>query len=170
MIRFWDGFCRFLPARQWLWAAVGFSALRFAVCCGTLLTTIQCQCCARSGAVLGCWCCVVVRCLRPVGASLTNNHSFSHLYSEAWPDCVVHDTMCTCCDPSVPFIYMCVLPFQARFDRHFVRDLTWSRHQLEELAERRWGNILLMLMHIISYIDRMYPVHKNRWDIEVAAG
>ena len=30
-----------------------------------------------------------------------------------------------------------VLP-QARFDRHFVRDLTWSRHQLEELAERRF--------------------------------
>lgn len=27
---------------------------------------------------------------------------------------------------------------QARFDRHFVRDLTWSRHQLEELAERRF--------------------------------
>ena len=26
---------------------------------------------------------------------------------------------------------------EARFDRHFVRDLTWSRHQLEELAERR---------------------------------
>jgi len=27
---------------------------------------------------------------------------------------------------------------EARFDRHFVRDLTWSRHQLEELAERRF--------------------------------
>ncbi|GMH35468.1 hypothetical protein BSKO_03336 [Bryopsis sp. KO-2023] len=27
---------------------------------------------------------------------------------------------------------------EARFDRHFVRDLTWSRHQLEELAERRY--------------------------------
>ena len=27
---------------------------------------------------------------------------------------------------------------QARFDRHFVRDLTWSRHQLEDLAERRF--------------------------------
>lgn len=27
---------------------------------------------------------------------------------------------------------------EARFDRHFVRDLSWSRHQLEELAERRW--------------------------------
>ncbi len=27
---------------------------------------------------------------------------------------------------------------QARFDRHFVRDLVWSRHQLEELAERRF--------------------------------
>ena len=26
----------------------------------------------------------------------------------------------------------------ARFDRHFVRDLTWSRHQLEELANRRF--------------------------------
>ena len=26
---------------------------------------------------------------------------------------------------------------EARFDRHFVRDLTWSRFQLEELAERR---------------------------------
>ncbi len=25
---------------------------------------------------------------------------------------------------------------EARFDRHFCRDLTWSRHQLEELAER----------------------------------
>lgn len=23
---------------------------------------------------------------------------------------------------------------EARFDRHFVRDLTWSRHQLEELV------------------------------------
>lgn len=27
---------------------------------------------------------------------------------------------------------------EARFDRHFVRDLTWSRHQLAELAERRF--------------------------------
>eukprot|EP01024_Parvocaulis_polyphysoides_P025688 TRINITY_DN2333_c0_g1_i3.p1 TRINITY_DN2333_c0_g1~~TRINITY_DN2333_c0_g1_i3.p1 ORF type:complete len:218 (+),score=28.64 TRINITY_DN2333_c0_g1_i3:55-654(+) len=27
---------------------------------------------------------------------------------------------------------------EARFDRHFVRDLEWSRHQLEELAERRF--------------------------------
>lgn len=27
---------------------------------------------------------------------------------------------------------------EARFDRHFVRDLAWSRHQLEELAERRF--------------------------------
>mmetsp|Transcript_36376 Transcript_36376/g.65081 ORF Transcript_36376/g.65081 Transcript_36376/m.65081 type:complete len:512 (-) Transcript_36376:403-1938(-) len=27
---------------------------------------------------------------------------------------------------------------EARFDRHFVRDLTWSRHQLEGLAERRF--------------------------------
>ena len=27
---------------------------------------------------------------------------------------------------------------EARFDRHFCRDLTWSRHQLEELAERRF--------------------------------
>jgi hypothetical protein len=27
---------------------------------------------------------------------------------------------------------------EARFDRHFVRDLTWSRHQLEELAKRRF--------------------------------
>ena len=27
---------------------------------------------------------------------------------------------------------------EARFDRHFVRDLTWSRHQLEELANRRF--------------------------------
>ncbi|PRW57534.1 hypothetical protein C2E21_3791 [Chlorella sorokiniana] len=27
---------------------------------------------------------------------------------------------------------------EARFDRHFVRDLQWSRHQLEELAERRF--------------------------------
>eukprot|EP01023_Acetabularia_acetabulum_P069215 TRINITY_DN9976_c0_g1_i1.p1 TRINITY_DN9976_c0_g1~~TRINITY_DN9976_c0_g1_i1.p1 ORF type:complete len:537 (+),score=79.02 TRINITY_DN9976_c0_g1_i1:225-1835(+) len=27
---------------------------------------------------------------------------------------------------------------EARFDRHFVRDLDWSRHQLEELAERRF--------------------------------
>lgn len=27
---------------------------------------------------------------------------------------------------------------EARFDRHFVRDLIWSRHQLEELAERRF--------------------------------
>ena len=27
---------------------------------------------------------------------------------------------------------------EARFDRHFVRDLHWSRHQLEELAERRF--------------------------------
>ncbi|GBG29117.1 Hypothetical Protein FCC1311_053402 [Hondaea fermentalgiana] len=27
---------------------------------------------------------------------------------------------------------------EARFDRHFVRDLTWSRFQLEELAERRF--------------------------------
>jgi hypothetical protein len=32
---------------------------------------------------------------------------------------------------------------EARFDRHFVRDLTWSRHQLEELAERRWARWLL---------------------------
>ena len=31
-----------------------------------------------------------------------------------------------------------MLSLQARFDRHFVRDLTWSRHQLEELAERRF--------------------------------
>ena len=27
---------------------------------------------------------------------------------------------------------------EARFDRHFVRDLVWSRHQLEELAKRRF--------------------------------
>eukprot|EP00210_Caulerpa_lentillifera_P007911 g7552.t1 len=27
---------------------------------------------------------------------------------------------------------------EARFDRHFVRDLIWSRHQLEDLAERRF--------------------------------
>lgn len=27
---------------------------------------------------------------------------------------------------------------EARFDRHFVRDLTWSRFQLEQLAERRF--------------------------------
>lgn len=27
---------------------------------------------------------------------------------------------------------------EARFDRHHVRDLSWSRHQLEELAERRF--------------------------------
>lgn len=27
---------------------------------------------------------------------------------------------------------------EARFDRHFVRDLTWSRHQLEQLAQRRF--------------------------------
>eukprot|EP00238_Polyblepharides_amylifera_P003781 CAMPEP_0196584116 /NCGR_PEP_ID=MMETSP1081-20130531/45835_1 /TAXON_ID=36882 /ORGANISM="Pyramimonas amylifera, Strain CCMP720" /LENGTH=183 /DNA_ID=CAMNT_0041905217 /DNA_START=141 /DNA_END=692 /DNA_ORIENTATION=+ len=27
---------------------------------------------------------------------------------------------------------------EARFDRHFVRDLVWSRHQLEDLAERRF--------------------------------
>lgn len=27
---------------------------------------------------------------------------------------------------------------EARFDRHFVRDMTWSRHQLAELAERRF--------------------------------
>lgn len=26
----------------------------------------------------------------------------------------------------------------ARFDRHFVREMVWSRHQLEELAERRF--------------------------------
>ncbi len=32
----------------------------------------------------------------------------------------------------------CSCPQEARFDRHFVRDLTWSRHQLEELAERRF--------------------------------
>eukprot|EP00892_Ulva_mutabilis_P002607 jgi/Ulvmu1/12347/UM089_0031.1 len=28
---------------------------------------------------------------------------------------------------------------EARFDRHFVRDMVWSRHQLEELAERRFA-------------------------------
>lgn len=28
---------------------------------------------------------------------------------------------------------------EARFDRHFVRDMMWSRHQLEELAERRFA-------------------------------
>lgn len=33
---------------------------------------------------------------------------------------------------------MIIVFFQARFDRHFVRDLTWSRHQLEELAESRF--------------------------------
>lgn len=33
--------------------------------------------------------------------------------------------------------FLCVY-VQARFDRHHVRDLTWSRHQLEELAERRF--------------------------------
>jgi hypothetical protein len=27
---------------------------------------------------------------------------------------------------------------EARFDRHFVRDIVWSRHQLQELAERRF--------------------------------
>jgi len=27
---------------------------------------------------------------------------------------------------------------EARFDRHFVRDLSWSRFQLEDLAERRF--------------------------------
>ena len=34
-------------------------------------------------------------------------------------------------------VLYCMLQ-EARFDRHFVRDLTWSRHQLEELAERRF--------------------------------
>lgn len=28
---------------------------------------------------------------------------------------------------------------EARFDRHYVRDMTWSRHQLEELAEQRFA-------------------------------
>jgi hypothetical protein len=28
---------------------------------------------------------------------------------------------------------------EARFDRHFVRDLTWSRFQLEDLAQRRFA-------------------------------
>mmetsp|Transcript_15592 Transcript_15592/g.43626 ORF Transcript_15592/g.43626 Transcript_15592/m.43626 type:complete len:523 (+) Transcript_15592:89-1657(+) len=32
---------------------------------------------------------------------------------------------------------------EARFDRHFVRDLTWTRHQLEELAERRFRSAQL---------------------------
>ncbi|KAA8491917.1 hypothetical protein FVE85_8399 [Porphyridium purpureum] len=33
---------------------------------------------------------------------------------------------------------------EARFDRHFVRDLTWSRHQLADLAERRFRAAQLM--------------------------
>jgi hypothetical protein len=28
---------------------------------------------------------------------------------------------------------------EARFDRHYVRDMTWSRHQLEEVAEQRFS-------------------------------
>lgn len=28
---------------------------------------------------------------------------------------------------------------EARFDRHYVREMTWSRHQLEELAEQRFA-------------------------------
>ena len=36
-------------------------------------------------------------------------------------------------------VSMSLNPLQeARFDRHFVRDLVWSRHQLEELAKRRF--------------------------------
>lgn len=32
-------------------------------------------------------------------------------------------------------LWLSTLPSDSR---HFVRDLTWSRHQLEELAERRF--------------------------------
>ena len=39
-----------------------------------------------------------------------------------------------CSQPDLP--HPCAQ--EARFDRHFVRDLTWSRHQLEQLAERRF--------------------------------
>lgn len=50
-----------------------------------------------------------------------------------------------CCDHKVRGFGGClnevsvlVLMQEARFDRHFVRDLTWSRHQLEDLAHRRF--------------------------------
>lgn len=45
--------------------------------------------------------------------------------------------VCTCWDGSQ----------EARFDRHFVRDLTWSRHQLEELAERRFVAAQRLTLH-----------------------
>ena len=45
----------------------------------------------------------------------------------------------TLSSPHHPVHTQTILPLQeARFDRHFVRDLQWSRHQLEELAERRF--------------------------------
>jgi hypothetical protein len=40
---------------------------------------------------------------------------------------------------------------EARFDRHFVRDLVWSRHQLEELAERRFR--AAQVWHVIGVIS-----------------
>ena len=50
-----------------------------------------------------------------------------------------------CMSPATPLIPRLALDLstdrtlkEARFDRHFVRDLVWSRHQLEELAERRF--------------------------------
>lgn len=45
-------------------------------------------------------------------------------------------TLCPC--PLIDFLTILAAMQEARFDRHFVRDLTWSRHQLEELAERRF--------------------------------
>lgn len=36
------------------------------------------------------------------------------------------------------FVVRLAVSLQARFDRHFVRALMWSQHQLEELAERRF--------------------------------
>jgi hypothetical protein len=51
---------------------------------------------------------------------------------------------------------------EARFDRHFVRDLVWSRHQLEELAERRFRAaqvryflLLLLCYHTVRLESRL---------------
>lgn len=55
----------------------------------------------------------------------------------------------------------CTLLQEARFDRHFVRDLTWSRHQLEELAKRRF---------IAAQKQRAQPVEGYTAEVDVVKG